>query len=121
MRSSQKEDLDTLTNSIRMQMHPNLVLNFEYMSLLQNAIVAKTILEIEYKDNKEQLSKRQLEPVGLIFYAFNWHLIGWCHNRKDYRDFKMARITHLRDTCQPFRKTSHIEISEYMKTLPVNY
>jgi len=121
MRSSQKDNLEKLTDSIRMQMHPNLVLNFEYMSLLQNTIVAKTILDIEYKDNKGQVTKRQLEPVGLIFYAFNWHLIGWCHTRKDYRDFKVSRISRLRDTCQPFQKTSHIEISEYMKSLPVNY
>ncbi|MEO6611878.1 MAG: YafY family protein [Chitinophagaceae bacterium] len=121
MRSTQKENLDKLTGSIRLQMHPNLTLDFEYMSLLQNSIVAKTILEIEYKDNKEQVTSRQLEPVGLIFYAFNWHLIGWCHTRKDYRDFKIARITRLRDTCLPFQKTSHIELSEYMKSLPVNY
>ena len=121
MRSSQKEKLDTLNDSIKMQMHPRLTLNFDYMSLLQNAIVAKTIVEIEYKDMKEQATKRQLEPVGLIFYAFNWHLIGWCHNRKDYRDFKVSRITRLRDTALPFQKTKHIELSEYMKNLPVDY
>lgn len=121
MRSSQKESLDQLNNSIRMQMHPNLALDVDHMSVLQQAIVAKTILEIEYKDNKEQITKRELEPVGLIFYAFNWHLIAWCHTRKDYRDFKVARISRLRDTCTPFRKTSHIDISDYMKSLPVNY
>ncbi|MEO7923173.1 MAG: YafY family protein [Chitinophagaceae bacterium] len=121
MRSSQKENLDKLNDSIRMQMHPMLVLNVEYMSLLQQSIVAKTIIEVEYKDNKEQVTKRQLEPVGLVFYAFNWHLIGWCHTRGDYRDFKVSRITRLRDTTLPFRKTSHIELNEYMKSLPVNY
>ena len=121
LRSSQKEKLDLLNNSIRMQMHPRLVLNVEYLSLVQTAIVARTILEIDYKDNKEQLSKRQLEPIGLIFYAFNWHLIGWCHTRSDYRDFKVSRIQQLRDTAFPFKKEKHIEIGEYMKSLPVNY
>jgi predicted DNA-binding transcriptional regulator YafY len=121
MRSAQKENLDKLNGSIRLQMHPRLTLDVDYMSVLQNSIVAKTILEIDYKDNKEKVTSRQLEHVGLIFYAFNWHLIGWCHTRKDYRDFKIARITRLRDTCRPFQKTSHIEISEYMKSLPVNY
>jgi uncharacterized damage-inducible protein DinB len=37
-------------------------------------IASKTILDIEYKDNKEQVTKRHLEPICLIFYAFNWHL-----------------------------------------------
>ncbi len=121
LRSQQKEKLDLLTNSIKMQMHPNLLLDVEWLSLLQHAISVKTIIEIEYKDNKEQLSKRQLEPIGLIFYAFNWHLIGWCHTRTDYRDFKVSRIIRLRDTAFPFKKPKHIEISEYMKSLPVNY
>lgn len=121
LRSSQKEKLDLLDESIKIQMHPNHVLNFEYLSVLQNAIAAKMIVEIEYKNLKEEVSKRQLEPIGLIFYAFNWHLIGWCHARKDYRDFKVARISRLRNTDMPFKNMSHIPISEYMKQLPVNW
>jgi predicted DNA-binding transcriptional regulator YafY len=121
LRSQQKEKLDLLTDSIRMQMHPNLVMDVEWLSLLQHSISVKTIVEIEYKDNKEQHSRRQLEPIGLIFYAFNWHLIGWCHTRTDYRDFKVSRITRLRDTAMPFKKAKHTEIGEYMKSLPVNY
>lgn len=121
LRSSQKEKLDVLDESIRMQMHPNLTLNFEYLSQLQNAIATKTIIEIEYKNLKEELSKRQLEPIGLIFYAFSWHLIAWCHARKDYRDFKISRILRLKITDMPFKNSSHIAISEYMKLLPVNY
>ena len=121
LRSAQKEKLDVLDDSIKMQMHPNLTLNVEYLSLLQTSIAGKTILEIEYKDNKEQVTKRQLEPIGLIFYAFNWHLIGWCHTRKDYRDFKVSRIIHLRDTGSAFKKTKHVSVNEYMKSLPVDY
>jgi predicted DNA-binding transcriptional regulator YafY len=121
LRSSQKESLDILDDSIRMQMSPNLTLNFEYLSLLQNAIATKTIIEIEYKNLKEENSKRQLEAIGLIFYAFSWHLIAWCHARKDYRDFKVSRITRLRGTDTPFKKTSHIPLSEYMKQLPVSW
>jgi predicted DNA-binding transcriptional regulator YafY len=121
LRSSQKEKLDILNDSIHMQMHPNLTLKFDHLSLLQHAISSRIIIEIEYKDNKEQVTRRQLEPIGLIFYAFNWHLIGWCHTRKDYRDFKVARITKLTDTGHPFKKAKHIEVKEYMKQLPVDY
>jgi predicted DNA-binding transcriptional regulator YafY len=121
LRSSQKEKLDILDESIKMQMHPNLTLNFEYLSVLQNAIAAKTTIEIDYKNNKEEISKRQAEPIGLIFYAFSWHLIAWCQMRNDYRDFKVARILRLTNTGIPFKKTSHIDLNDYMKSLPVNY
>lgn len=121
LRTSQKEKLDVLDDSIRLQMHPNLVLNVEYMSLLQKVIAAKTIIEIEYRNKKMETSLRQVETIGLVFYAFNWHLIGWCHTRQEYRDFKVANIIRLRDTGMPFKKATHMELNEYMKMLPVDY
>jgi predicted DNA-binding transcriptional regulator YafY len=48
-------------------------------------------------------------------------LVAWCHLRKDYRDFKVARILKLRNTGLPFSKEDHIELGTYMKQLPVNY
>jgi predicted DNA-binding transcriptional regulator YafY len=121
LRSTQKENLDNLDQRIKMQMHPNLSLNFEYLSVLQTAIANKTILEIDYRNNKDETSKRRTEPIGLIFYAFSWHLIGWCHMRKDYRDFKVGRIIKLHNTGLPFTEMSHIGLDEYMKSLPVDY
>lgn len=121
LRSTQKEKLDLLDNSIRLQMHPNLQLNFEYLSQLQAAIGNRTVINIDYKNAKEEISKRKLEPIGLIYYAFSWHLIGWCYLRKEYRDFKLQRIQHLQATDQLFEKKDHISISDFMKQLPVNY
>jgi predicted DNA-binding transcriptional regulator YafY len=121
LRGSQKEKLELLNDKIRLQKPSCFNMSFEYLPLLQNAIANKTIIEIDYKNNKEEVSKRKAEPIGLIFYAFNWHIIAWCHARKDYRDFRVSRILKLADTGFPFKKTSHIELNAYMKELPVDY
>jgi predicted DNA-binding transcriptional regulator YafY len=121
LRGPQKEKLDLLNETIKLQTPACFTLNFEYLSTLQNAIAGKTIIEIDYKNNKEEVSRRQAEPIGLIFYAFSWHLIAWCHTRKDYRDFRVSRILRLRNTDLPFRQSSHIALDSYMKLLPVNY
>jgi predicted DNA-binding transcriptional regulator YafY len=121
LRSSEKEKLDMLTNNIRFQVPDSFNHDFEYLSTLQNAISAKNIIEMEYKNNNAEVSKREAEPIGLIFYAFNWHLIAWCHMRQDYRDFKVSRILRLKNTELPFRKTDHMELGNYLKLLPVNY
>jgi len=121
LRSSEKEKLDDLDARIRMQMHPKMAQDFEYLSVLQNSIANKTIIEIDYKNSREEVSKRMVEPIGLIFYAFSWHLIGWCHIRRDYRDFKVSRILRARQTDLPFTVTAHVELNSYMKELPVNY
>ena len=93
----------------------------EYLSTLQTAISGRTILEVHYKNNSEEVSKREIEAIGLIFYAYNWHLIAWCHVRNDYRDFRVSRILKMRNTNIPFRKADHVDINDYMKALPVNY
>jgi predicted DNA-binding transcriptional regulator YafY len=121
LRTSQKEKLDLLNNNIKHQVPPCFKNDFEYLSLIQNAISVKNTLEIEYKNNKDEASKREVEPIGLVFYALSWHLIGWCHKRQDYRDFKVSRIQKIKNTQMPFQKSIHMAMNEYMKLLPVNY
>lgn len=121
LKTAQKEKLESLNESIKLQLPERLSNDFEYLSVLQNAISAKCLIEINYKNNKEEISRREIEPIGLIFYAFSWHLIAWCHLRTEYRDFKVDRIINVKCTEIPFKKTTHMLLNEYMKLLPVNY
>lgn len=116
---TQKEKLEALNQNIKHQVPERFHHNFEYLSGLQHAISGKTVIDISYKNTKEETSERRVEPIGLIFYAFNWHLVAWCRKRNDYRDFRVSRIINLQQTSLPFQKTNHIELHEYMKQLPV--
>lgn len=121
LKSNQKEVLENLNANIRLQLPKRLHNDVEYLSLLQNAIADKNIVSIKYKNYKEEISERRLEPIGLIFYAFSWHLIGYCHLRNSYRDFKVNNILQLHCSSLPFTLTEHISINDYMKQLPVDY
>jgi predicted DNA-binding transcriptional regulator YafY len=121
LRTTQKEGLERLDNNIKLQLPACFVNDTDYLSLLQSAISGKTIVEIEYRNNKAEISRRQVEPIGLVFYAFSWHLIAWCHMRADYRDFKLVRILKVKSTGQPFQKADHLVLNDYMKQLPVAY
>ncbi len=121
LRSSQKEKLESLNENIKLQLPKRLKNDFEYLSILQNAISAKCIIDIEYKNNKNEVSKREIEAIGLIFYAFSWHLIAWCHLRNEYRDFKISSIINIRCSEIPFKKEEHISVNDYMKFLPVDF
>lgn len=121
LRSSQKDKLEILHNNMKWQLPARIHNDYEYLSLLQEAIASAHIIEVDYKNNKEETSKRKVEPIGLIFYAFSWHLISWCHKRQDYRDFKVSRILKVYNTGLPFTKQNHIDLNEYMKQLPVSY
>ncbi|MHB1921422.1 MAG: helix-turn-helix transcriptional regulator [Chitinophagaceae bacterium] len=119
--ASQIDRMETLNHQTKMQIPGCMESKGEYLSLLQHAISFPSILEMEYKNNKEEITHRQVEPIGLIFYAFNWHLIAWCRLKEDYRDFRISRILRLKETGKGFQKTSHLNLEEYMKLLPVNY
>lgn len=121
LKTSQKESFELLHKNTLLQKPSCIQYDFEFLSDIQKSITSRKILEIRYKNNQEETSFRQVEPVGLIFYALNWHLIAWCHCRNDYRDFKVSRILELRITQDGFKVEAHMELQDYMKLLPVNY
>lgn len=121
LRGAEKEKVEFLDATIRHQFPACMEPKSGHLSDIQNAITAKQLIEIGYKSNTEEVTRRKVESIGLIFYAFSWHLIGWCHTRQQYRDFKVSRITDMKNLELPFCKTEHIALNEYMKLLPVDY
>ncbi|SJZ47679.1 helix-turn-helix transcriptional regulator [Sediminibacterium ginsengisoli] len=121
LRTGQKDNMEALSGNIRLQVPDRIYNNADHLATLQHAIAARQIVHITYTNNSEEASKRNVEPIGLIFYAFSWHLIGWCHMRHQYRDFKVQRITTVTETGQPFRIKEHMPLGDYMKQLPVSY
>lgn len=114
-----KEKVAILDKSIKLQLPERLTFEFEYLAKIQHAITEQVQIKIIYRSLKDECLERTIEPIGLVFYAFSWHLIGYCHLRKDYRDFKVERIEELRKTMNPFQVSEHIPLSAYK--LPVNY
>lgn len=119
--ATQKEKLELLNNTIKSQLPDCFKNDFDYLSTLQQIISIKKIIVLEYSNNKKEASRREVEPIGLVFYAMSWHLIAWCHKRNDYRDFKVSRILKITATEIPFTKTDHMLMSDYMKLVPVPY
>jgi len=121
LRSSQKDSVEKLAANIKLQVPVCFVQSFDYLTRIQQAISSGKILEIGYTNKQEEVSVRKLEPIGLIFYALSWHLIGWCHNKKDYRDFRVSRILRLQCTEENFTIQKHMALDDYMNLLPVKY
>jgi predicted DNA-binding transcriptional regulator YafY len=70
-----------------------------------NSIAQKTVLAIDYFANhSQQHSQRQVEPVGVFHLGEYWHMLAYCLLRKDYRDFRIDRISKMQLTEKPFLK-----------------
>lgn len=55
--------------------------------------------------------RRIIEPVGLFHEFDYWYILGYCHLRKDYRQFRTDRIIKIERTGQFFINT-HASLQE---------
>jgi predicted DNA-binding transcriptional regulator YafY len=122
LRAPEKEKLEILNSKTRFQLPSRMRNDHEYLSVIQETIANRQQLEMDYqKKDSDSSTRRLVEPIGLIFYAFSWHVIGWCHTREEYRDFRVDRIRRIKNTREAFTKKDHIELNDYMGMLPVDW
>jgi len=114
LRAHDKEHAEKMSTKIKV-INPDQKC-LEYLAPLQKSINESTMVEIEYTDAQQKKSKREIEPIGMIYYTDQWHLIAWCWKRNDYRDFKVNMINTLRTTAITFRKKDHITLEEHIKS-----
>jgi predicted DNA-binding transcriptional regulator YafY len=117
---SQRENMEqsqAMTAHFIPDKYEHLMPSTDFLTPLQTAVVNKTIVRIDYQNAQEEVSVREVEPIGLTFYSLNWHLVAWCHWRQAYRDFRISRILKLQVTLQPFLKTDHISLHEYLQSI----
>ena len=117
LRSTDKNSADQLQSQLKIYNPPTDQKQADYLTEIQNAIISKNILQVEYTNNNAEKSQREIEPIGLTFYSNQWHLVAWCWNRNGYRDFKVNQINKLLTKDERFRKKNHYDINEYIKSL----
>lgn len=119
LKQGDSEKVNTLNERLHFQLPPRLNSEQAYMATIQDSICNSKQLKISYTNSKEEQSLRTIEPIGLVFYAFSWHVIAYCWLKRAYRDFKLNRINQLELLDLDFTITNHIQLSAYK--LPVNY
>ena len=62
------------------------------------------------------MTRRQVEPLGLVYYSDNWHLIGYCRLRRDVRDFRTDRILKLQPQTEFFSGHADFSLKRYLES-----
>ncbi len=116
------QSLDSVsgTNSYRMLMEKlsvdnivsdnHIIIDLSYWD--KSAVESKIELIKSAMENHERIAffyhspteetRRIIEPYHLIFQWANWYVWGFCTIRKDYRMFKLTRMTDLKCTGEKF-------------------
>jgi predicted DNA-binding transcriptional regulator YafY len=87
-----------------------------FLQEVQKALIHSKVMQLlYYSQYSQQESQREVEPIALIFYAMNWHLIAWCKLRKAYRDFRLDRIRKLILIDKTYERKLDKAFEEYLK------
>lgn len=117
--SEKKEYLEKLRSSTAIQTRP---VRFkegfrdDVIAVIQDAVVNRSVLSLEYFSNhRDELTRRKVEPLGVVYYSNYWHLIGYCRLRKDYRDFRTDRIKSIELQDETFTARKDFSLEDHLK------
>jgi predicted DNA-binding transcriptional regulator YafY len=88
----------------------------EALMPIQDAVVRRRCLAISYDTaNRGAITERIVEPLGVVFYAREWHLIGWCRLRQDVRDFRLDRMRTWQVLDEVFHGHEDFSIKSFLR------
>lgn len=79
------------------------------------AFLERLQLRFRYRDAKQAVTHRTVEPQAMLILPPLWYLVAWDEARGDFRHFRMDRISapeHLRD--RPFRRR-HVPFEDHVQ------
>lgn len=120
LNATQKDHLEILQDHIEV-LRPHMSLPAQsgnFLTELQKAVAAKQVMHLYYLSNKQnELTVREIEPIGLFYYSAAWHVIAWCRLRNGFRDFRSDCIRELKTTGEVFTPRSISTMQEYFNSL----
>ncbi|MBB6214501.1 putative DNA-binding transcriptional regulator YafY [Anaerosolibacter carboniphilus] len=95
--AEQFRDIELKSSQITIDLTPwagnkNLQPNLEQ---IKRALNESKCLSFKYSDRSGKKSSRKVEPYKLVLKETNWYLQGYCISKKDFRTFKLSRISAL--------------------------
>jgi predicted DNA-binding transcriptional regulator YafY len=88
----------------------------ECLTPIQRALAERRVLALEYRGaERREVTRRDVEPLGLVYYSDNWHLIAYCRLRRDVRDFRTDRIVRLQGRDELFAGHADFSLKCYLE------
>ena len=83
---------------------------------LSEALARQYAVILEYLvQSRNELTRRKVNPLGLVYYTDHWNLIAFDHLRGDIRNFRLDYIQTMRVLTERFTLPAGFELAEYLK------
>ena len=84
-----------------------------FKTVLEGCLKKKCLWFAYYSPATEEKSERTFEPYHLLNYMGTWHTIGYCHLRKEIRDFALSRISEAKVLTESFKIPADFDFKRY--------
>jgi predicted DNA-binding transcriptional regulator YafY len=92
-----------------------------YLEIVKTALQESKLLSFEYTDRFGNKTTRTAEPYQLVLKSSNWYMQGYCYKRRDYRLFKLSRISNLQMQEETFTPRDYqkpiLDFAEILETM----
>lgn len=96
-----------LNNTYLRSIHSWVAVDQAIVQQVRIAIRMQFKLQIDYVDEQQQVSKRQLWPFALGYFNDKMLVAAWCELREDFRNFRLDRIQKIDLTEQHYPQFKH--------------
>lgn len=95
--SEQARDIELKANQIYIDLNPWMSNNIisPYLDTIKTALQENKLISFDYVDSHSNKTTRLAEPYKLVLKSSHWYFQGYCHDRKDYRLFRLSRMSNL--------------------------
>ncbi|MFP4096861.1 MAG: helix-turn-helix transcriptional regulator [Cyclobacteriaceae bacterium] len=118
MKADEQEMLEDLQDKVKVVPpqprgeHPDDI----HLALVQQALMQRKPVEMDYfSPASGEFTRRQAEPIGLVYYSDAWHLIAWCRLRHDYRDFRLDRMSKIETLQERYQLRDRLSLEQYLE------
>ncbi|MFN3547935.1 MAG: helix-turn-helix transcriptional regulator [Mesorhizobium sp.] len=89
----------------------------EKIDAVERAIELRCVLTLDYQDEADKGSVRDVRPLGLWFWGKVWTLVAWCELREDFRAFRIDRIASLTVADRTFRHERGKQLADFYRQM----
>ncbi|WP_421977187.1 helix-turn-helix transcriptional regulator [Roseivirga seohaensis] len=121
LKSSEKDEIEKLESQIVVRHLPQVEKEGfpnNFLATIQQALIDKSVLRFRYYSSfSGDFTTRDIEPIGLVFYAGRWHLLAYCRLRQAPRDFRVDRLVKLEKLDETYDTGHQPSFSQFLEEI----
>lgn len=114
LKQTDQDKANLLADRTRFEQNINRERSSNNISRLQQALTNFYLIKIDYTNEQNKMTSRIVEPFALISTTENWLLIALCRLRKEFRYFRLDRITKMHVLTENF-EPHKMTLQEYFE------